>query len=49
MQPVVLVILEDQSNLRSIFEKIDSLKSLVLSEKATIMRNDKKVPNVNSF
>ena len=49
MQPVVILILEDQSHLRSAFEKIQSLKVLVLSEKATIMKNDKKVPNVNSF
>ena len=49
MQPVVLAILEDQAPLRSIFDKIQSLKVLILSEKQALMKNDKKNINPNAY
>ena len=49
MSPVIRAILEDEAPLRSSFEKLEPLRALVLSEKAALMKGEKKMANPNSY
>lgn len=49
VRPVVELLLEDETKLRSIYEKLDSLKLLLLSEKAAMKWMEKRTSHPNSF
>lgn len=48
-EPIIRAILEDESGMRNIFDEMDSLKSLILTEKSNIMKSEKIAANPNSF
>lgn len=49
MSPVVRAILEEEAPLRAAFEKLEPLRALILSEKAALMKSEKRVANPNSY
>jgi len=49
VRPMVEMLLEDETKIRTVYDKLDSLKLLILSEKAAMKWMEKRTSHPNSF